>query len=158
MKRLRVGIVLVLTPVLLALAVYWSPGRSGFATPAECLDAYREASRAGDVAAYRSCLGEPLRSENARRFADAGALAAFLRDDMKDVKSWVQLLDPGAEGTVARVDIEEVRSTGTRRLRFHLARSGAGWLIVGVEPAQEVPAIIPYGTHVSKVVEDPSRK
>src|SRR5438132_13567826 len=109
MKRLRMVRVLVLTLALLALSLWWSPSRSGYVTPSACLDTYGEASRAGDVAKYRSCLGEPLRSAMERRFADANAWAEFLRGSMQDVKSWVQLLDPQIDGSAARVDVEEVR-------------------------------------------------
>jgi hypothetical protein len=157
MKRLRMRMVLVLTLAFLALALYWSPRRAGYATPTECLDRYGEAGRAGDVARYRSCLGEPLRSEMERRFPDAAALAEFLRASMKDIKSWVQL-EPRIDGSAARVDVEEVRVTGQRRLRFQLARSGKGWLIVGIEQPQEVSPVIPYGTHISKVPEEASPK
>lgn len=158
MKRFRLVGFLLLTLVVLALAVYWSPRPAGYATPTECLNAYWEAGQAGDVARYRSCLGEPLRSAMEQRFPDAAAWAEFLRASVKDIKSWVQLLDSQIQGPAARVDVEEVRLAGKRRLRFHLAHSGSGWLIVAIEQPQEVPALIPYGTHVSKVPEESSTK
>src|SRR5438128_10368650 len=99
MKRLRMVRVLVLTLALLALALWGSPSRTGYGTPSACLDVYGEARRAGDVAKYRSCLGEPLRSEMERRFADADAWAEFLRESVKEVKSWVQLRDLQFEGS-----------------------------------------------------------
>src|SRR5207249_3920819 len=147
MKRLRMMLVLVLTLALLALALTWSRPRNGYATPTACLDMYCEASRAGDVVRYRSCLGEPLRSDMERRYPEAQALAEVVRGNVQDIKSWVQR-DPVLDGASAYVDVEEVHPSGTRRRRFHLAHSGNGWLIVGIEPPREVPAVIPYGTHV----------
>ncbi len=154
MKRLRMVLVVVLTLVLLALALWWSPRQSRYATPTACLDIYCEASKTGDVAKYRSCLGEPLRSEMERRYPDGSAWAEAVRATMTDIKSWVQM-DPVIDGATAYVDVEEVHRSGQRRRRFHLAQAGSGWLISGIEPPKEVPAIIPYGTHVSQVSEEP---
>lgn len=156
-QRLRAVLVLVVALGLVALAVRWSAGRRGFATPADCLEAYGAACLAGDVAGYLSCLGEPLRSETRQCFADDQELAEWLRQTMKDVKSWTQLLAPVA-GSGAEVDVDEVRASGTRRLRFHLEHSGQGWLIVGIEQPRAVPTAVPYGTHISKVPEGPPPK
>jgi hypothetical protein len=136
---------------ILAVRLAPSPGRTGYATPTACLDAYREACLAGDPTGYLNCLGEPLRSQAAQRFADQNALAEYLQRSIKDAKSWVELGSPEVAGSTAVIDVEEVRTAGSLRTRFHFQRLGRGWLIVQIEQPQEVPTSIPFGTHVSQV-------
>ena len=138
---------------LLALVLVWSRPRGGFATPAACLDAYREAMRAGDIEKLSICLTESFHSELGRRDASAKQWAQSLRQDMIGVKTWVQLPDSVNDDATLQVDVDEVRMDGNRRLRFRLQRSGSGWLIAGMEQAKPIPAGVPYGTHVSKVAE-----
>jgi hypothetical protein len=141
--------------VLMALAVCWSQKATRFTTPAACLDAYREACRAGDVDKYKSCLAEPLRSAMQRQYPNPKELARHLSSEMKDVKTWVQLLDSVSDDTTAQINVDEVRQDGSRRIRFRLRRTGGDWLIAGTEQPKLVPTGIPYGTHVSKVPESP---
>jgi hypothetical protein len=155
MKWVRILVLVGVTTILLALAITWSQRQAGFATPSACLDAYREANRAGDVEKYWSCLAEPLRFEMRRQHPDANELAQSLRREMRDVKTWVLLLESESTASTVQVDVDEVRIDGNRRIRFHLQRSGAGWLIAAREQPKLVPAGIPYGTHVSKMTEDP---
>jgi hypothetical protein len=154
MKRLRVVFLVALTCTVLALVLRAARGPRGFATATDCLDAYREARANGDVESYWKCLGEPLRSETLRRFPDAQALADYLRQDMKEIKNWVELDGSNVEDRTAFVEIEEVRQAGKRCTRFHLEHSSDGWLIVGIEPRGEKALAIPYGTHISRVAED----
>jgi hypothetical protein len=158
MKWIRISALAGVTLGLLALAVFWSLPPAGFATPAACLEAYREASRAGNVPAYLSCLAEPLRAEIRRQHTDPKKLADSLRQAMKDVKTWVQLPVEASQGPTVQVNVDEVRITGNHRLGFHLRRCQTGWLIVGIDPPKLVPAGIPYGTHVSKVPEETQEK
>ena len=149
MKRRRVVLLLVLTLALMALAVSWSrrPREAVFATPADCLDALREASAAGDVGRYLGCLDEPLRSEKQRSLRPAD-----LRRDLEGVKSWSQL-EPEVQGSTASVEVDKVRAGGTSRVRFRLERSARGWLIVEIDPPKEIMPPVPYGTHVSQAPE-----
>ena len=149
MKQRRVALIVVLTLALLALAVgrSWRTGPANFATPAECLDALREASAAGDVGRYLSCLGEPLRSQKQRSLSPAD-----LRRDMEGVKSWSQL-EPEVQGTTATVEVDSVRVSGTRRTRFRLERGGRGGLIVGMDRPREIAPPVRFGTHVSEAPE-----
>ena len=149
MKRRRVVLLLVLTLALMALAVSWSrrPRETVFATPADCLEALREASTAGDVGRYLSCLDEPLRSEKRRSLRPAD-----LRRDMEGVKGWSQS-DPVVRGSAATVEVDQVRVQGTSRVRFRLERSDRGWLIVGIDRPTEIPPPVRYGTHISEAPE-----
>src|SRR5262249_39254045 len=124
MKRRR--LVLILALAVSAMVGYWSMRRPpGDPTPAACLDAYPDALADGDVARYRSCLGEPLRTEK------RSLTSPELRLEMEGLKGWT-CLEPVIEGTTARVDVDQIRPAGTCRVRFHLQRSGRGWLIVGL--------------------------
>jgi hypothetical protein len=149
MKRRRAVLLLVLTLALIALAVYWSrrPRDTVFATPADCLEALREASAAGDVGRYLSCLDEPLRSEKQRLLRPTD-----LQRGMEGVKSWSQF-EPEVRGSTASVEVDRVRAGGTSRNRFRLERSARGWLVVGIDPPKDITSPIPYGTHVSQAPE-----
>jgi hypothetical protein len=154
MKWVRTSALVSVTLGLLALAGFWSLQPVRFATPATCLDAYREASRAGNVEDYLTCLAEPLRAKIQRQHTDPEKFAELLRQEMKDLKTWVQLPASESAGSTVQVNVDEVRIDGNRRLRFRLERSQNGWLIVGIDPPKLVPAGIPYGTHVSRVPEE----
>src|SRR5579885_2107081 len=141
-----------LTGAVLAGALAWSlrPRPAGFATPAECLEAYHEACRAGDAARYRGCLGEPLRSEVRRDYPDDAALVEALRRETQGMKGWVEVGPPDDQGERATASVEEVRETGQRRLHFYLERSPDGWLIVRVEKGAEQTPEVRYGTRVGE--------
>jgi hypothetical protein len=154
MNWLRISALASVTLGLLGLAVHWSKSRAGFATPAACLEAYREACQVGDLERYWNCLAEPLRVQITEQHPNLTELADSLRRDMRQVKTWVQRLDAPAQ-SIAQVDVDEVRLDGSRRVRFHLQMIGTGWLIVGIDEPKGVPAGVPYGTHVSKVSDEP---
>jgi hypothetical protein len=141
-----------LTCAALTGALAWSlrPRPTGCATPAECLEAYREACRAGDAARYRRCLGEPLRSEVRQNYPDDAALAEALRRETRGVKGWAEVGAPDEQGERTIASVEEVRATGQRRLRVYLDHSQAGWLIVRVERGPEQTPEVRYGTRVGE--------
>ncbi len=145
-------LLLALTGVVLAGALVWSlrPRPAGCATPLECLQAYREASRAGDPARYLRYLGEPLRSQVQQSYPDDGALAESLQRDTRPIKAWVDIGPLEEQGDRALANVEEVRETGQRRLRFHLERTPDGWLIVRIEKDREQTPAVPYGTPVGE--------
>jgi hypothetical protein len=146
MKRYRMPLLVLAAVALLAGAALWSQRRdAGFAGPAECVEAYRDACAAGDVAGALACLGGPLRAES-----EHTASAASLRREMAGVVSWAQH-EPEIDGAAARVDVDRGRRDGVQRVRFRLERGGGSWGIVGIDAPQPVPTVIPYGTHVSKV-------
>ena len=154
MARLRLLAGALVIVALAALLVrWWGTGAdSGFATPQECVEAYREACLAGDVDGYRRCLTAARRAESEHR--DSAKLAEELRSSMAGVKSWVQNGKSEEEGSGARVEVDVVRHEGTRRIAFHLQRGPGGWLIDRVDAPREVPTPIRHGTHVSEVPEE----
>jgi hypothetical protein len=142
---------LILLPVcggLLWLARRETAAPAGFPTPAACVAAWHDARRAGDVAAYLRCLGEPLRADE--QHVPPDVLAERLRRESRPVKGWAQAGDE-LTGDTATVLIDEVRPTGTSRVRFGLRRDADGWRIVAVAAGPERPAAVPYGTHVKDV-------
>jgi hypothetical protein len=144
MKRLRMVVLLAVTLSLLAAVLIWSrrTATARATTPAECLDDYYESLRSGDIDKYRGSLGEPYRAR-----AEQRSFAAACRE-VEDVKDLVQLPGPVEQGASLWVDVDEVRTSGVRRLRYHLRSEGTGWVIVGIDPPREIAAPIRYGTPV----------
>jgi hypothetical protein len=155
MRRLRIVIPLLVVLIAAALAVRWMAGTRGFATPTECIEAYREASLAGDVPRYLDCLAEPLRARMLNRFADPQRLGMAIKEPMQDIKNWGQSVERTEGEPTAFVNVDEVRATGTRRVRYHLEQTGRGWLISAIDPPREVPTPIPFGTHIGEAPEQP---
>lgn len=151
----RVLLVLGVAALLLAVTVHGPGGRGGFATPAECLDAYAAARQDGDAERYLRCLAEPLRQGLRERYPDPNQLSGALREETASVKGWVQASAPAVEGDVARADVDEVRPDGVRRLHFRLERSAGGWLVAGVDAPRARAAAVPYGTHVKNGTDEP---
>jgi len=154
MKFLRLAVLSALTIALLVGAIYWSRTPVGYTTPAECVDSYAAAARRADAAGLLKCLGEPLRSELQRQGAELAGMAGNLQKEMKDVKSWVQCLEQLTDESNAVIDVDEVRASGTHRIRFHLERTSRGWLITAIDPPRDVPQTIPYGVHVRDASPD----
>jgi hypothetical protein len=121
---------------------------SGFATPADCLEAYREACQNGDVSGYLACLGEPLHSETRNRHPRNQELAETLRAEMSGVKSWVELPGPLLTESTAEISVDIEGPRGLHRTRFHLEKSHAGWLIVAIGSPQKLSVPIGFGTHI----------
>lgn len=144
MKRLRVLLLLTVSLLLLGGVLFWSrrTATNRAATPAECLDNYYDSLQSGDVEKYQNCLEEPSRAQAWQRsFEDA-------RRHVKDVKNLVQVAGPAEGGSSRWVDVDEVRTAGVRRLRYHLRQDGRGWVIVAIDPPHDSAAPIRYGTHV----------
>ncbi len=154
MKRLRIAALVSVTTGLLVLAVCWSQRRTGFATPAACLDAYREAILAGDLEHYWPCLAEPLCTQMKLQYPNPGDLATSLQKEMKEVRSWVQLPHAENGNSKVQVDVDEVRPDGNQRVQITLQRTATGWLIVAIDRPRVVPTGVPYGTHVSKASDE----
>jgi hypothetical protein len=151
MKRRPLRILTLVAVGVTALVCWVAVSRSGgprFATPADCLEAYREACRNGDVSRYLACLGEPLQSEIRKQHPRSQELAEALRAEMSSVKSWVELPESDLTDSTAEICVDIEGERGIQRTRFRLEKSHAGWLIVAIGPPQELSAPIRFGTHV----------
>jgi hypothetical protein len=148
MKRLRIVTCAAVTlgvALVLLLRAPRSSGSPRFATPEDCIQAYAEACKDGNVPTYLGCLAEPLRSQRLQRAGGKALLAEALRLSMADVKSWTQVGPAAIDRTTARVEVEAVGAASTQRIRFRLERSGEGWLIVAVEPPRKAPTTFRFG-------------
>ena len=95
-------------------------------------------------------MGEPLRSQVGQTYPGDEALAEALRREARGVKGWVEVGPPDEQDGRAVANVEEVRETGQRRLRFILEDSRDGWLIVRVEKGAEQKPEVRYGTRVGE--------
>jgi hypothetical protein len=156
-SRKRRLLPIALTCVVLVGAIAWSlrPRSTVCRTPAECLEAYHEARRAGDAVRYRRCLGEPLQSQVRKTYPDDEALAESLRLEGRGIKGWADVGAPDEQGGRAIATVEEVRETGQRRLRFYLEHSPEGWLIVRIERGAEQAPDVRYGTRAGEETAAP---
>lgn len=145
MKSLRLLLLLVVVVVALVAVRFWprAMATKGAATPADCLDIYYESLQRGDAEKYLRCLDESYREEIGKGSFEAA------RRDVKDVKNLVQVAEPGEGGASLWVDVDEVRTAGIRRLRYHLRRHDRGWVISAIDPPRERSTPIRYGTHAS---------
>src|SRR5262245_53223280 len=127
MNNARVILSTVVVILAIGTALWWATSPKDFATPQQCVEAYRDALVIDNEARLLKCLAEPLRAEMEGQLRDA----AFRRS-VADLKGWTQL-DPEIDGPKASIVVDEIRATETRRTRFRLEQSGQGWLIVGID-------------------------
>jgi hypothetical protein len=146
MKWLRLAIPLTMAVLILAMALRWASGSKGFATPGECVEAYRDAILADDADRFRECLADTLRSP-------PPPITEAIRTPMKEIKGWSQSVET-LDSRSAVVTVDEIRTASTRRVRYRLERTSGGWLIAEIGQAKDVPTTVPYGTHISKVASE----
>jgi hypothetical protein len=144
-KRLHVLILLAVILITIAGIRFW-PRRAaaGAATPAECIDTYYESLKSNDFEKYLRCLNESYRGEAVQH-----SFVAACRD-ITDLKGVVQQPGPIEGELPLWIDVEEVRTAGVRRLRYHLCRDGGSWVITAIDPPRETPSPIRYGTPVGE--------
>ncbi|HEV3203593.1 MAG TPA: hypothetical protein VGY77_04385, partial [Gemmataceae bacterium] len=123
-KRKPILIALVLSLGLITGILIWVPGKTGFATPHDCLCSYYETCQCGEPAGFLDCLGEPLRSETERRWAGTQGAAETLRSQA--VKNWVLDGSWVTVGKAAHAEVEEIRAANIQRVRFRLEQSRKG--------------------------------
>lgn len=151
MKRLRATVVLAVVVCLVCFAWTWlAKPRAEFATPLECLEAYRDACVAGDGVAQSRCLADDLRALLTQRFGDLRRLGEAGRDSLAGVVSWAANDARTIETSEVRVDVEETRRTGRQLVCFHLRQSTRGWQITAIEPPRSLGNETPYGTKVGR--------
>jgi hypothetical protein len=131
------------TCALIACALWWSRRPTGYASPEACLDAFYQAARDGNTAAYLACLAEPLRSRR-----DSKDLATLLRPSAKELKNWVQISAPSSDERTAQIDVDERRPGGRLRVKYRLEKIDGYWYILDIGPARSLPEVMPYGTDV----------
>jgi hypothetical protein len=125
-----------LTSAVPAGALAWSlrPRPTGSSTPAECLEAYHQACRAGDAEHYRRCLGERPRPEVLQNYpGDAARAEALRRPTGADGADGVYLFDfltaPEWDRAASEPPFKELKEVGDPRaipIRQHGRRRSVG--------------------------------
>jgi hypothetical protein len=145
-KKYRLVILLLLAVGLGALALLRFPSQPVFPTPSDCLTAFYEAVQEGNVSNYLRCLDDPLLADMKRQALSQADWVEILRRET--VKNWVQDRQPLPEGPSIMVEVDEVRSSGTERVRFRLEQRRQGWRIVGIQRLEQRRPSFPYGTDI----------
>lgn len=142
-SQLRVVLSLVATLTIGAFLLLWyRPTLPRFATPASCLETYRDAARDGDAARFHTCLAEPLQ-------ADAAPLFAQAQRDLQPVRHWNQYA-PEIDGDRATILVDQVRTDGMiHRIHYRLERFRSGWRVVAIGQAEFIRPPVRPGTHVN---------
>lgn len=154
MNRKRFFVVVLVGALIAAVCIVAGRTPQRFATPLDCLEAYRDACMAGDGEAQLSCLTDEYRAKRMRDCTEISELGAWGYRSMEGLKSWVAQAQPTPTGvTDCVLDVEETRVAGTQVVRFHLRQVGRGWLISRIDPPRQTTTRIPFGTHISKVPE-----
>ena len=110
----------------------------------------RDAARDGDVAAYIGChAGEMTRRlEQSRTEMSEEGFRKYLQDRNREIKG-VAINEPElAAESKARVRVEYVYADRNESQVLYLEKTAGSWKIVGVDAAERVPTLVPYGTPV----------
>ncbi len=142
MKRFRLPIVSIAVALLTAGLLLWARRSTteASATPEECLDRYYNSLQSCNEDKYSRCFVE------SHRMRSSGVRFEALCRDNSDLKNLVQVAGPEDDVASRWIDVDEVRVSGIRRLRYHLRRHESGWLIEEIDTARERAAPIPFGT------------
>jgi hypothetical protein len=118
------------------------------ASPQEVIYSMLDAARNGDVKKYMATYADELSQSLARAQAESGDFARYLRDSNAALRGIaVMEPQPRPEGGV-KVRVEYIYQDRNEAQVFFVRKTAEGWKISGVEPAERVKTIIPYGTPV----------
>lgn len=118
--------------------------------PRDTIYAMLDAARDGDVAAYIDCYGGEMtrRLEQSRDEMTREGFAKYLRDRNAEIKG-IAINEPEqASDSRVRVRVEYVYEDRNEAQLVYLEKTGGDWKIVGLDSAERVPTLVPYGTPV----------
>ncbi len=118
--------------------------------PRDTIYAMLDAARDGDVAAYIACYGGEMtrRLEQSRDEMTPEGFAKYLRDRNAEIKG-IAINEPEqASDSRVRVRVEYVYEDRNEAQLVYLEKAGNDWKIVGLDGAERVPTLVPYGTPV----------
>ncbi len=118
--------------------------------PRDTIYAMLDAARDGDVAAYIDCYtGEMTRRlEQSRDEMTSEGFARYLRERNAEIKG-IAINEPEqASDSRVRVRVEYVYEDRNEAQLVYLEKAGNAWKIVGLDGAERVPTLVPYGTPV----------
>src|SRR5690606_15957933 len=104
----------------------------------------------GDVAGYINChTGQMARQlEQSRDEMTLAGFAQYLKDRNEEIKG-IAINEPEmASENQARVRVEYVYQDRNEVQQVYLERAGGDWKITGVDAAERVKTLVPYGTPV----------
>ena len=118
--------------------------------PRETIYAMLDAARDGDVAAYIDCYAGEMtrRLEQSRDEMTAEGFAKYLRERNAEIKG-IAINEPEqASDARVRVRVEYVYEDRNEAQLIYLEKAANNWKIVGLDGAERVPTLVPYGTPV----------
>ena len=118
--------------------------------PRDTIYAMLDAARDGDVEAYIDChMGEMARQlQQSRDEMTVQGFAEYLSERNREIKG-IAINEPEmASENEARVRVEYVYQDRNEAQQVYLERSGGEWKIRGVDDAERVETLVPYGTPV----------
>ena len=118
--------------------------------PRDTIYAMLDAARDGDVDAYVAChAGQMARQlEQSRDEMTTKGFAKYLKDRNREIKG-VAINEPElASEDEARIRVEYVYQDRNEVQQVYLERIGGEWKIAGVDAAERVKTLVPYGTPV----------
>jgi hypothetical protein len=118
--------------------------------PRDAVYAMLDAARDGDVAAYLACYAGEMarRLEQSRDEMTTDGFATYLKANNAEIKG-IAINEPEqASASKARVRVEYVYANRNEAQTVYLEKIGRNWKIVGLDSAERVPTLVPYGTPV----------
>ena len=118
--------------------------------PRDTIYAMLDAARDGDVPGYINCYtGQMARQlEQSRDEMTLSGFAQYLKDRNKEIKG-IAINEPEmASDNQARVRVEYVYQDRNEVQQVYLERAVGDWKITGVDAAERVKTLVPYGTPV----------
>ena len=118
--------------------------------PRDTIYAMLDAARDGDVEAYVGCFtGEAERRiAQSRDEMTAERFATYLAERNREIKGIaINQAEPAGEGRT-HIRVEYVYEDRNEAQRFLLTEANGEWRIAGMEQAERVETLVPYGTPV----------
>ncbi len=150
--KARLATILVLLAALgVALARKTPLGRdSGGREPQDTVYAMLDAARAGDVKTYLATFAGTMEATLRKAAAETTetSFARYLKTSNAAIKG-IAVSDPAMVGEgEAKLRVEYIYQDRNERQTLYLTASRKGWKISGVDGADRIPTLIPYGTPV----------
>ncbi|MBI1358024.1 MAG: hypothetical protein GC160_27135 [Acidobacteria bacterium] len=127
-----------------------SPRSAKEPAPRDAIYAMLDAARDGDVAGYIDCYAGEMtrRLEQSRDEMTPEGFAKYLRDRNREIKG-IAINEPEqASDTRVRVRVEYVYADRNEAQLVYLEKVEGAWKIVGLDSAERVPTLVPYGAPV----------
>jgi hypothetical protein len=118
--------------------------------PRDTIYAMLDAAREGDIDSYLACYaGQMARQlEQSRDEMTAPGFARYLQERNREIKG-VAINEPEmASEREARIRVEYVYQERNEVQQVYLERVDGAWKIFGVDAAERVKTLVPYGTPV----------